>query len=71
LKLLLKTWEILWEMITSQLNPSSTNKMIAKIIHPRLLCGRMGGGGVMTGGGVKGGGTPGEEKGGVSITNAN
>src|SRR5471032_1498729 len=47
--------------IASQLNPSSTNKMIATIIQPRLLRGLDGGGGVMIGGGVSGGGAPGEE----------
>ena len=59
--------------LISTLPSSSTNKMMAKIIQPRLRRGLGGGGGVMTGGGVTGGGGGGTascEKGVVSITGA-
>ena len=43
--------------LLNTLRTRSTNKMIAKILHPRLLRGgRDAGGGVMTGGGFIGGG---------------
>ena len=60
-------------MMTSQLNPSSTIKMMEKIIQPQLRRGLDGGGGMMTGGGVNvggGGGVASCEKGVVSITPA-
>jgi hypothetical protein len=63
--------ETLCATMTSQLNPSSTIKMMDTIIQPQLRRGLAGGGGVMTGGGVVNcGGTPGEENE-FSITRAN
>src|SRR5208282_380700 len=55
----------------NRLMNSSTSRMMANIIQPRLLRGLAGGGGVMIGGGVSGGGTPGEVKDEFSITPAN
>ena len=40
-----------WVKFPNRLNNSTTSKMIAKIIQPRLLRGLGGGGGVMIGGG--------------------
>ncbi len=52
--------------LPNTLNISSTNKMIAAIIQPRLLRGRGAGGEAMTGGGGSGGGVP--ASGGVFIS---
>lgn len=53
---------MLCAMNTNQLKPSSTNKMIATTIQPRLLRGLDGGGAVMIGGDFSGGGASPEEK---------
>jgi hypothetical protein len=69
LRLKLSACEMNWVKLMSMLNISTTSRMIAKIIQPRLLRGLSGGGGVMTGGGGEaiGGGAPDESKDGVSI----
>src|SRR5208282_2082304 len=73
LRLKFNMCEMNWVKLMSRLNISTTSKMIAKIIQPRLLRGLSGGGGVMTGGGgeANGGGTPGESKDEVSIAHPN
>ena len=52
LRLKLSACETNWVKLMSRLNISTTSRMIAKIIQPRLLRGLGEGGGVMTGGGV-------------------
>jgi hypothetical protein len=60
--------EISCAKFPKRLMNNSTDKMIAKIIQPRLLRDLIGGGGVITGGDdVNGGGAPGEPKDDISI----
>ena len=64
----LETLEISCAKFPKRLMNNSTDKMIAKIIQPRLLRGLSGGDGAMTGGGVNGGGASDEVKDDISIT---